>query len=259
MRCAAFVFVCLAVAMLDSHPAAQGAQTPAQGTQTRQPAAPRVTIAVFVTSMDGKPLPEVWVRASGPVDREGSTDPSGTVTFSNVTAGAYRLRFEHDSFVTLERDVAVVGKPIKTSVALNAATPPPPPPKVEAPAPAPVATAGPSGSFPPMSVDITDFFEKNFVGNAPIKRSPLGCTASSTSTLVQVRDPLPDHAHADADELIYVVAGEGTHKVAGQERQLAGGVFAIVPRGNSHSMVRRGRQPLVIISTLSGPPCQPGQ
>jgi mannose-6-phosphate isomerase-like protein (cupin superfamily) len=250
MRCAAFVFVCLAVATLDSRPAAQG-------TQARPPAA-RVTIDVLVTSMDGKPLPEVSVRASGPVDREGSTDPSGTVTFTNVTAGAYRLRFEHDQFVTLERDVAVVGKPLKTSVALNAAPPPPPPPKVEAPPQAP-ATAAPTGSYPPMSVDITDFFEKNFIGNAPIKRSPLGCTNSSTSTLVQLRDPLADHAHADADELIYVVAGEGTHKVAGQERQLAGGVFAIVPRGNSHSIVRRGRQPLVMISTLSGPPCQPEQ
>ena len=56
MRCAAFVFVCLAVATLDSRPAAQGAQPPAQGAQTRPPAAARVTIAVFVTSMDGKPL-----------------------------------------------------------------------------------------------------------------------------------------------------------------------------------------------------------
>jgi mannose-6-phosphate isomerase-like protein (cupin superfamily) len=252
MRCAAFVFVCLAVATLGSRPAAQ--TTPA-----RQPAAARVTIAVFVTSMDGKPLPEVWVRASGPVDREGSTDPSGTVTFTNVTAGAYRLRFEHDQFVTLERDVAVVGKPIKTSVALNPAPPPPPPPKVEAPPQPPATTAVPTGSYPPMSVDITDFFEKNFIGNAPIKRSPIGCTNSSTSTLVQLRDPLADHAHTDADELIYVVAGEGTHKVAGQERQLSGGVFAIVPRGNSHSIVRRGRQPLVIISTLSGPPCQKEQ
>ena len=210
--------------------------------------------------MDGKPLPEIWVRASGPVDREGSTDPSGTVTFSNVTAGAYRLRFEHDNFVTLERDVAVVaGKPLKASVALNAAPPPPPPPKVEAPPQPPLATAAPTGSYPPMSVDITDFFEKNFIGNAPIKRSPIGCTNSSTSTLVQLRELLADQAHPDADELIYVVAGEGTHKVAGQERQLSGGVFAIVPRGNSHSIVRRGGRPLVIISTLSGPPCQPAQ
>jgi mannose-6-phosphate isomerase-like protein (cupin superfamily) len=217
-------------------------------------------MAVLVTTMDGKPLPEIWVRASGPVDREGSTDPSGTVTFSNVAAGAYRLRFENEKFVTLERDVAVVaGKPLKASVALNAAPPPPPPPKVEAPPQSAPATGAQNGSYPPMSVDITDFFEKNFIGNAPIKRSPLGCTNSSTSTLVQLRDPLPDHVHADADELIYIVAGEGTHKVAGQERPLSGGVFAIVPRGNSHSIVRRGRQPLVMISTLSGPACQKEQ
>ena len=237
-----------------------GSRPEGQAAPARQPATVRLTITVLVTSMDGQPLPEVWVRASGPVNREGATDPSGTVTFSTVTAGVYRLRFEHDNFVTLERDVVVVpGKPLKSTVALNTAPPPPPPPKVEAPPPPPAATAAPNGSYPPMSVDITEFFEKNFIGNAPIKRSPIGCTNSTTSTLVQVRDPLADHTHTDADELIYVVAGEGTHKVSGQERQLFSGVFAIVPRGNSHSMVRRGRQPLVIISTLSGPPCQPGQ
>ncbi len=237
-----------------------GSRPEGQAAPARQPATARVTITVLVTSMDGQPLPEVGVRASGPVNREGATDPSGTVTFSNVTAGVYRLRFEHDSFVTLERDVVVVpGKPLKSTVALNTAPPPPPPPKVETPPPAQAPTAAPNGSYPPMSVDITDFFEKNFIGNAPIKRSPLGCTNSSTSSLVQIRDPLADHAHADADELIYVVAGEGTHKVAGQERQLASGVFVIVPRGNSHSIVRRGRQPLVMISTLSGPPCQKEQ
>jgi hypothetical protein len=51
-------------------------------------------------------------------------------------------------------------------------------------------------------VDIPDLFEKNFIGSAAVKRSPIGCTASSTSTLVQLRDPLADHAHADSDELI---------------------------------------------------------
>ena len=210
--------------------------------------------------MDGQPLPDVWVRASGPVNREGATDPSGTVTFSTVTAGVYRLRFEHDNFVTLERDVVVVpGKPLKSTVALNTAPPPPPPPKVETPPPAPAPTAAPNGSYPPMSVDITEFFEKNFIGNAPIKRSPIGCTAARRRRWCRSATRWRIMSHADADELIYVVAGEGTHKVAGQERQLSGGVFAIVPRGNSHSMVRRGRQPLVIISTLSGPPCQKGQ
>jgi mannose-6-phosphate isomerase-like protein (cupin superfamily) len=229
--------------------------------QARQGGPARLTIAVLVTSMDGTPLPEIWVKASGPVDREGATDPSGTVTFANVTAGAYRLRFEHEKFVTLERDVTVVaGRPLKASVVLNAAPPPPPPPKVETtPPPVPVATTGTSSAYAPMSVDIPDLFEKNFIANAPVKRSPIGCTMSSTSTLVQLREPIADHAHADADELIYVVAGEGTHKIAGKEHSLSSGVFSIVPRGITHGIVRRGRQPLVIISTMSGPPCQQGQ
>ena len=110
-----------------------------------------------------------------------------------------------------------------------------------------------------MSVDIPELFEKNFIANAQVKRSPIGCTASSTSTLVQLREPLADHAHADADELIYVVAGEGTLKIAGKDYALSGGFFSIVPRGTTHGIVRRGRQPLVMISTLSGPACQAGQ
>ncbi len=226
--------------------------------QARQGGPVRLTISVVVTSMDGKPLPEILVKVSGPVDREAATDPSGTVTFSNVTAGGYRLRFEHEKFVTLERDVTVVaGKPLKASVALNAAPPPPPPPKVEAPPPPPpAAPSAQPGNFLPLSVDIPALFEKNFIANAPMKRTPIGCTMTTTSTLVQVRDPLADHSHADADELIYVVAGEGTHKVGGKEYSLSGGVFSIVPRSTTHGIVRRGRQPLVIISTLSGPACQ---
>ena len=58
---------------------------------------------------------------------------------------------------------------------------------------------------------------------------------------------------------MYVVAGEGTHKIAGRDYALTGGMYVIVPRGTSHSLSRRGRQPLVVISTLSGPPCQPGK
>ena len=234
---------------------------PLKPLNARQGGASRVTIAVLVTSMDGKPIAETWVKASGPVDREGATDSAGTVTFANITAGSYRLRFEHDKFITLERDVTVVaGRPLKAAVALNAAPPPPPPPKVEPPPPAPApSTTTSSGAYTPMSVDIPDLFERNFIASAPVKRSPIGCTASSTSTLVQLREPIADHAHADADEMIYVVAGEGTHRIAGKDQPLSSGVFSIVPRGTTHGIVRRGRQPLVMISTLSGPPCQTGQ
>jgi len=230
------------------------APTAARPRQTTPPAAAKLALTVGVTGLDGRTIPDTVVKAIGPVDREASTDPSGLVTFSNMAPGTYRLRFEHPEFITLEKEVTLgAGKPLRASVTLSPAPPPPAAPKPE-PAPAP-APPPPAGNFSPTSVDIPDLFEKNFVGSAPVKRSPIGCTASSTSTLVQLRDPLTDHAHADADELIYVVAGEGTHKVGGREIALSGGVFSVVPRGTTHGIVRKGRQPLVLISTMSGPPC----
>jgi len=234
-------------------PAGRPRQTPAT------PANARLALTVMVTALDGRTIPETAVKATGPVDREATTDPSGLVTFPNMAPGTYRLRFEHPDFITLEKEVTLpAGKPLRASASLSPAPPPPAPPKVEPP-PAPAPSGPPAGNYSATSIDIPDLFEKNFVGSAPIKRSPIGCTAASTSTLVQLRDPLADHAHNDADELIYVVAGEGTHKVGGREYPLSGGVFSVVPRGVTHGIVRRGRQPLVIISTMSGPPCQPGQ
>jgi len=280
MRCASLGLLCLglAVSIGSSAPAAQAPQTPAaqapqtpppakptpapttsRGRQSAPPTAAHLTLTVMVTGIDGRTIPDAAVKAIGPVDREASSDPSGLVTLNNLSPGTYRVRFEHPAFITLEKEISIAaGKPLRASATLSAA-PPPPPPKAEAPPTPPPATPAPAGSYSPNVVDIPDLFEKNFIGNAAIKRSPIGCTASSTSTLVQLRDPVADHAHADADELIYIVAGEGTHKIGGKEQSLSGGVFTIIPRGTTHSLTRRGRQPLVIISTLSGPPCQPGQ
>ena len=236
------------------------APAPSRGRQSAPPSTARLTLTVMVTALDGRTIPDTMVKAIGPVDGEASSDPSGLVTLNILSPGTYRVRFEHPAFITLEKEISIAaGKPLRASATLSAAPPPPPPPKVEAPPTPPPPTPAPAGSYSPNAVDIPDLFEKNFIGSAAIKRSPIGCTASSTSTLVQLRDPVADHAHADADELIYIVAGEGTHKIGGKEQSLSGGVFTIIPRGTTHSLTRRGRQPLVIISTLSGPPCQPGQ
>jgi mannose-6-phosphate isomerase-like protein (cupin superfamily) len=272
MRCEPIKLLCFALTLAcapsanaqdpQAVPPPKPAPAPTAGRTRQAPATPanaRLTLTVMVTALDGRTIPDTEVKATGPVDREATTDPSGLVTFPNMAPGTYRLRFEHPQFITLEKEVTLpTGKPLRASATLSPAPPPPPPPKVEPP-PAPAPGPAPAGNYAPTSVDIPDLFEKNFVGSAPIKRSPIGCTASATSTLVQLRDPLADHAHNDSDELIYVVAGEGTHKVAGREYPLSGGVFSVVPRGVTHGIVRRGRQPLVIISTMSGPPCQPGQ
>jgi mannose-6-phosphate isomerase-like protein (cupin superfamily) len=225
--------------------------------------AARTTMTVFVTDRSGQPVADALVKVTGPVDRDGTTDADGNLVLRNVNSGNYRLRFEHKDFVTLERDVTVqAGRPLKTSVVLTPAPPPPPPPP-PAPKPEPEPAAPPPATpafvAQPSSISIPDFFEKNYIGNAPSKSSGVGCTASSTATLVQIRDPLAEHTHADADEMLYVVAGEGTEKLAGRDVPLTAGTFSVIPRNMAHSLTRRGNRPLVMLSILSGPPCQNGR
>jgi mannose-6-phosphate isomerase-like protein (cupin superfamily) len=244
-------------------PTAEKPPTPPAGSKPQTPAAEakpqpavRPTVTVFVTDRSGQPISSVSVKASGPVERTGSTDVEGTLVFRNVTAGSYRLRFEHGQYVTLDRDITVqAGRPLKTTVALDLAPPPPPPPKPEIVTPPAPPPPPPLPAVEPSAVAIPDFVEKNYIGSAPSKYSSVGCTASATTVLIQLRDPLAEHTHADSDEILYVVAGEGTHRVAGKDMPLAPGSLAIVPRGTTHSVARRGRAPIIVLSTLSGPPC----
>jgi mannose-6-phosphate isomerase-like protein (cupin superfamily) len=258
MRCAVFVGIYILITASSAARASSQAK-PTAPPQTKPAAPARLSITVLVTAMDGKPLPEIWVKASGPVDREGPTDASGTVFFNNVTPGSYRLRFEHEKFVTLEKEVAVAaGRPVKTTVSLNAAPPPPPPPPAPAPkVDPPPAAAPPLNHYEPSSVVVLDFLDDNFIGRVPIKRSPMGCTASSTSTLIQLRDPLAEHTHSDVDETLYVVAGEGTAKIGERQHAMSSTSILAIPRGVPHSIARRGSNPLIFVSTLSGQPCQP--
>jgi mannose-6-phosphate isomerase-like protein (cupin superfamily) len=212
----------------------------------------------MVTALDGKTLPEVVVRATGPVEREGLTDPSGLATLANVMPGTYRLRFEHERFVTFEKEVVIAaGKPLRASASLTAAPPPPEPPKPEAPPPPPPVKA--DGSYSPNTLSLPDFIESNYIGGAQMKRSPIGCTASSSSTLLQIKEPVGEHVHGDADETLYVVAGEGVLRMNGRDTPLAAASFAVIPRGVPHTLTRRGSRPLIFVSTLTGPPCQSGQ
>jgi len=212
----------------------------------------------MVTALDGRTLAGVAVRATGPVEREAETDPSGLVTFANMPAGTYRLRFDHKEYVPFEKEATLApGRPPRLNVTLSAAPPPPPAPKPEpaAPLPAPV----PDANYSPSTTSIPDLVENNYIGSAPVKRSAVGCGPHSTSTLVQTKDPVAEHTHADADETIYVVAGEGTHRIGGRDNAVSAGTFSVVPRGTPHSLTRRGSRPLIFVSTLAGPPCQAGK
>jgi len=214
----------------------------------------------MVTALDGRTLPEVVVRAAGPVDREAPTDPSGLVTLANMAPGTYRLRFEHPGFITFEKEISLAaGRPMRASVSLSAAPPPPPPPKVEPPPPSPVAPAVPADNYQSSVVNFLSWIDSSFIGRAPSKQLAAGCTASATSSLVQINESISERTRADSDETIYVVAGEATIRMAGREQVLTTTSVATIPRGLAYSITRRGSRPFMFVSTLSGQPCQPGQ
>ena len=213
----------------------------------------------MVTALDGKTLPDVVVKASGPVDREAPTDSSGLVNFANMSPGTYRLRFEHEGFITFEKEVSLSGKPLRASASLSVAPPPPVPLKPEPPPAQPSTQPVASGDYQPNVANFLSWLDSSFIGRAPSKRLASGCTASATTTMIQTNEAIAERTRQDADETIYVVAGEGTLRMGGREHALSAGSLVTAPRGTTLSITRRGSRPLMFVSTLSGPPCQPGQ
>ena len=218
--------------------------------QTRPRPRTGATIVIVVRDHSGTPVPGARVAVSGAASQAATTDASGAAALAAMRDGAYRLRFEREGFITLERDVTMRnGQRLTIDVVLDAAPPPP------EPAPIPPQQAGPSG--PPVSVSIPAFLDTHSIGRDPLKESVLGCTGDSTTRVLQIRDALSVHTHAAFDEIIYVVAGDGTVRLGAQSTPIAAGSLAVVPRGVSHALERRGKNPLTVLSVLAGAPCQP--
>jgi hypothetical protein len=207
------------------------------------------TFAVVVTDPGGSPLGNVLVTLDGPVKKSARTE-GGRIAFEELPAGDYLMRFERDGFVTLERELTAKGSaPIDVKVTL-AAVPEPPAP-VAPPAP-------PRVDAKPVVLDVPDFTAKNYVKRDPRKISPLACATDGNATLVQFNEPLAEHAHADSDEFVYVIAGEGTMRLGAAQHRVAAGAFVMVPRGLAHS-VTPTRGPLVAVSIRAGEGCAPSK
>jgi mannose-6-phosphate isomerase-like protein (cupin superfamily) len=216
------------------------------------------SMRIHVTNGTGLLLGGVRVTAQGPTSREGVTGQDGALRFVNLTPGTYRLRFAHDKFITLERDVSARTAETAVDVTLSAAPEPPPkppepPPAAPPPPPAP-KPAPPVGD--PKTVGIPAFLDSNFIGRAARKDSELGCTPSGSAVLHQLREPWPSHIHDSADEWLYVVAGEGILLVDAVEQRIQPGTFSLIPRGYRHAIHPQGRNPLIVVSVTSGAPCE---
>jgi hypothetical protein len=242
--------------------------TPAPATQPAQPARPRpraaapstatATLTATVNDASGAPLGDVTVRVIGPVDREAVTTSAGQARLLGIRAGTYRVRFEKEGYYTFEKEASWrAGTPPPTVEATLNEAPPPPPPPEPPPAPEPpkpVVPDYPAGK--PSTMSVLDYIERNFISSKePQKENLIGCSGGAQTWLWQVRDPWQGRSHQDADLMVYVVGGDGTLALGGRDVQVAAGSFAVVPRGTNYGFTRRGRNPLIMLATLSGPPC----
>ena len=105
------------------------------------------------------------------------------------------------------------------------------------------------------ALSLTDLAEQMLRDPAPLVEREIGCSVSTASQLILVRETLASHTHADADEMLYLVAGDATLKIADKDTQASAGWFAIVPRGSTHSLTKRGRNAPIFLSIRSGQPC----
>jgi mannose-6-phosphate isomerase-like protein (cupin superfamily) len=222
----------------------------------RKPAAAAPTTAtITVTDRSGAPLSDVSVILSGLLDRSGTTPSNGTVKFDGLRPGTYRLRFEKDGYVVLEREIDVrAGQPAPApSVALTRAPDPPAPPP--APAEPKAAELPPPGKA--VTVNLPDYIERNLITSSqPQKVSQISCSGVGNNLLWQVREPWENRQHGNADAMLYVVAGEGLFRLGSTDVPVVAGSFTQVPRGTTYSITRRGRNPIIILATLVGEPCQ---
>jgi mannose-6-phosphate isomerase-like protein (cupin superfamily) len=259
------MLLCISLALLmDGASFAQTAAPPAPAGAQAAPAprraapapAPRSGIAFTVTDPRGLPIPGIRVTIAGPSERSGATDDSGQVNFVAMQPGTYRVRFDGDKVISFEREVTVrAGQPTGVEVTLNPAPPPPaPPPPAAAAAEKPAAVVGPPGM--PQILSIVDLAEKQLSGNQARRETLVSCSGNTRTTLVLLNQDQPERLYDNAETEYYVVAGQGAVRLNGREAPLAAGSFVSIPRNTTHAVVKRGNRPLILVSTLSGEPCE---
>jgi hypothetical protein len=213
------------------------------------------TLAIMVSDPEGAPLGDVRVTLDGPATREVRTE-RGRIALENLPYGTYRLRFDREGFLSFEREVvARTGTPIDVKVTLTPAPEPPAPVAPAPPPPAAVTAAAAPLSTTPVFIDMPTFIEKNYIGRGSGKTTPLACSAGGPAALIQVKDPIVEHAHADADEFLYAISGQGSVRAAGVDHPLGPGMFVMVPRTVPHIIVAINRGPLELLSVKAGASC----
>src|SRR5205814_1083781 len=184
--------------------------------------------------VSGNPLAGVRVIVSGGDDQETTTNAQGVASV-RLADGAYRVRFEHPKFAAAEDDLIVKnGRADDLEVALRIGPPSAAGAATSRPRPAvakaAVASRGASTSSA-VTVSLPSFLESHYIGHDPLKESVFACTASGTIRVLQLRDPVAEHRHGDAEEMLYVVAGSGSVRLQDDTTTVSAGDLIVIRRG----------------------------
>ena len=61
------------------------------------------------------------------------------------------------------------------------------------------------------------------------------------------------HNHPEAEEMLYVVRGEGEQEIGDQTREIQTGDMLYIPKGVYHGTINTGWEPLVLIAVYAPP------
>ena len=93
-------------------------------------------------------------------------------------------------------------------------------------------------------------------GAVTILVDPKNSGETSFCVLVQTLDPgamVPPHHHENAEQVLFVVSGQGTITLADRQLEASPGATVHVPKGTRHGISNSGGAPLQILEATSPP------
>lgn len=239
-------------------PAPQAPAAPAVHRPVKRRPAPAAGVTVTMTVTDeegGAPIGGVKVSTSiDGAEKDTETTAGGIARFLAMKPGEYRVRFEHENYITLERDIVVKGAALDLTVPLSAAPPPPKPPD-----PPPAAHVGDGKTYTPVGFNVADFLEHNLLSKEGVRVDQLGCVSGGRVVLLQLRGSMPVPVNDEsAEEAYFTVVGEAQLSSGGHTFELnaASGSEMTLPSGSKGSLKQTGRTTLVLHVVQFGVPCQ---
>jgi quercetin dioxygenase-like cupin family protein len=106
----------------------------------------------------------------------------------------------------------------------------------------------------PLATSLDDFLAAHPLADGQeIRADEIGRTPGASYHVVQVGGGERPHRHLAHDLAVFVLRGRGALTVAEVETRLDAGDAALVPRGDAHWFVNRGRTPAVALVVFSPP------